>query len=105
MTAVCCTGLPVAGSLSVDSTSTCPKATHGVTTCVQTSRRKTTGLSDGNINSLKISCYRNEEKSRRRLDVVQQAAPPTLSLNPLETVDVSGTKTFFWLDPATFRVI
>lgn len=126
MAALSCIGLPVASSLSADSTSTSSssaprdgKSSNGVSRaameptcvgCLQTCRSsvgarnwlglgRTTGLSDGNY--MKISSYRNEDKSRRRLEIVQQAAPPTLSfpernsLKNLDTgavLDVSGTK-------------
>lgn len=131
MAALSCTGLPVASSLSavshVESTSASTsvsrdvKASNGVSRaamepcvgCVQTCRSSVaapgsrnplglsrgTGLSDGKF--MKISSYRNEEKSRRRVEIVQQAAPSTLSfpernsLKNLETgavLDVSGTE-------------
>ena len=101
MSALSCTGLPLASSLSVDSTSTCPKdgkSSNGVSRaamepaclgcCMQVSRSpirnslglsRATGLSDGH--SLKITSYRNEDvtSSRRRLETVQQAAPSTLN--------------------------
>ena len=138
MAAFSCTGLPVASSFatshidgastSVSSASRDVKPSNGVgraamepcVGCIQSTRAvaspgsrsplglgRTSGLSD--VNSWKIRSYRNEEKSRGRLEIVQQAAPPILSfpernsMKNLETgsvLDVSGTTSlpFWWLE-------
>lgn len=100
MAAVSCTGLPVASSFAVDSTSSA--STRDVKASTSFSRgmdvqpvrsRKGVGMGRATGFSIDVASRRpNEEKSRRRrLEVVQQAAPPpTLSFparNSLKTLD------------------
>lgn len=121
MAALSCTGLPVASSLvasHIDCTTSAGCAARDVKAstslsrepcvgCVATSGSRitlgvggrATGLSD--VASRRPSSHRSEDKSWRRLEVVQQAAPPALSfpernsMKNLDTGDVSGTTSHF----------
>jgi len=82
MAAVSCTGLPVASSAS---TSTC--CGRAMAEPPPPSRVGAPRTQLGLSNLSKISSYRGEDKSRRRFEIVQQAAPSTLSFPERNSLD------------------
>lgn len=116
MAALSCTGLPVASSLTashIDCTTVSSAASTSFSRamepcvgCMQPIRSRKAFLGLGRATGLnsdvvarRPSNHRNEDKSRLRLEVVQQAATPTLSfpernslknLNSAAVSDVSG---------------